>query len=142
MSIRNRLIIISVLIAVLPAVPLTVIVQNLLDKSFRVGISGTVSEALDNGMSISRKHLQALYADFEKGSSRAAGSLHPGTADSSEAALLAERISGVEGVIFPGNKQGRRAGAKEFPEELSVFADLPGLLKGRRVERRDPVSGG
>jgi nitrogen fixation/metabolism regulation signal transduction histidine kinase len=66
MSIRLRLLIMCFVVALLPAIPLTFLVQNLLEKSFNVGLSSTVSNALESGMAVSRTHMMELQTDFEQ----------------------------------------------------------------------------
>ncbi len=66
MSIRFRLLAMCIIVSILPAIPITFLVQSLLEKSFSVGLSATVSDALEGGMSVSRKHLVRLQTDFEE----------------------------------------------------------------------------
>lgn len=64
MSIRARLVIMCLVVALLPAVPLTYLVQSLLDKSFEVGLSPTVGDALESGIDVSRERFESMRADF------------------------------------------------------------------------------
>ncbi len=73
MSIRARLMIICLVVALLPAVPLTFLVRGLIEKSFNVGLSETVSGALESGIEVSRMHLEQIRKDFEKASAAIAG---------------------------------------------------------------------
>lgn len=66
MSIRVRLVVMCLVIALLPAIPLTLLVKTLLEKSFDVGLSTTVEDALQSGVTVSRMHLETLRADFER----------------------------------------------------------------------------
>jgi nitrogen fixation/metabolism regulation signal transduction histidine kinase len=65
MSIRVRLVLLSFVIALLPAVPLSFLVKALLEKSFNVGLSATMEEALQSGLVVSRQHLEQLRLAFE-----------------------------------------------------------------------------
>ena len=65
MSIRVRLMIICLLVALLPAIPLSFLVRTLIDRSFDVGLSETVSRALDSGVEVSRKYLDESRRSFE-----------------------------------------------------------------------------
>ncbi|HSG28988.1 MAG TPA: HAMP domain-containing protein, partial [Candidatus Krumholzibacterium sp.] len=73
MSIRARLMIICLVVALLPAIPLTFLVRGLIEKSFNVGLSETVSGALESGIEVSRMHLEQIRLDFEKASAGVAG---------------------------------------------------------------------
>ena len=66
MSIRTRLILLCLILALLPAVPVSLVVSDIIDHSFDMGLSGSVSDALEGGMAISRKYLQRLRASFEQ----------------------------------------------------------------------------
>jgi nitrogen fixation/metabolism regulation signal transduction histidine kinase len=65
MSIRYRLALMCVVVALLPAIPLSILVSNLIKKSFNVGLSETMGDALDSGVMVSRQHLETLRATFE-----------------------------------------------------------------------------
>lgn len=66
MSIRVRLVILCLVVSLLPAIPLSLLVQTLLEKSFDVGLNTTVEDALKGGTTISRLHLSRLHKDFER----------------------------------------------------------------------------
>ncbi|MDH4036034.1 MAG: ATP-binding protein [Candidatus Krumholzibacteria bacterium] len=53
-SIRSRLVVMCLVVAALPAVPLALAVQSLLDKTFNVGLNETMEEALKSGVAMSR----------------------------------------------------------------------------------------
>jgi hypothetical protein len=53
-------------VSLLPAIPLSILVQSLLEKSFNVGLNTDVEEALQSGLVISREHLEENRASFEK----------------------------------------------------------------------------
>jgi nitrogen fixation/metabolism regulation signal transduction histidine kinase len=54
-----------VVVALLPAIPLSLLVQSLIEKSFDLGLSTTVEDALQGGIGISQTHLSRLHAEFE-----------------------------------------------------------------------------
>jgi nitrogen fixation/metabolism regulation signal transduction histidine kinase len=64
MTIRIRLLAMCLIVALLPAVPLTILVQSLLDKSFNVGLSETVEDALQSGLSVSRDRFDEMRDRF------------------------------------------------------------------------------
>ena len=66
MSIRARLVAMCVVVALLPAIPISLLVQSLIEKSFDLGLSPTVEESLQSGIGISQVHLSMLHAEFEK----------------------------------------------------------------------------
>jgi nitrogen fixation/metabolism regulation signal transduction histidine kinase len=65
MSIRMRLVIMCLAIALLPAIPLSFLVQSLLEKSFNVGLSDSVEDALKSGSDISREFFDKMRLSFE-----------------------------------------------------------------------------
>ncbi len=56
--IRTRLIVAFLVVAILPAVPLSVVVRDLLQRSFGPALDATVEEALEAGLDQSRQDLQ------------------------------------------------------------------------------------
>ncbi len=66
MTIRLRLVVMCLIVALLPAVPLTFLVQSLLDKSFNVGLSETVEDALQSGLSVSRERFEGARRKFHE----------------------------------------------------------------------------
>jgi nitrogen fixation/metabolism regulation signal transduction histidine kinase len=103
MSIRSRLVVMCLVVALLPAVPLTFVVQSLLDKSFNVGLNDTMEEALRSGVSVSRDHFDAVLADFQQDVTRLTRGLDPARVDSSTAVELLLRArhgdTRVHGII-------------------------------------------
>lgn len=103
MSIRSRLVVMCLVVALLPAVPLTFVVQSLLDKSFNVGLNDTVEEALQSGVAVSRDHFDAVLTRFQRDVAALARGLDPQRADSSMAVELLLRArhggAGIHGVI-------------------------------------------
>jgi len=131
MSIRIRLVIMCLLVALLPAVPLTVVVKSLLDKSFDIGLHASVEESLDSGLSVSRKHLGTLRRDFSLYVQRTADAIGEARPDSAEAAATLARTVGasgkVDGLLVAQSEGG------ELPGGLKPFAGHPvleGLLEG------------
>jgi nitrogen fixation/metabolism regulation signal transduction histidine kinase len=73
-SIRARLVIMCLVVAALPAVPLALAVQSLLDKTFNVGLNETMEAALKSGVAMSRDA-------WEEQGVRFAGDVHTLLAD-------------------------------------------------------------
>ena len=125
MSIRLRLIIICIIITILPSIPITFLVRNLLEKSFNVGLSTTVSDALDGGMSASRKLLVRLESDFEEDVQEITAVIPSRHLESSQvdAAIKqyieSKRINGY--FIASPEKSPEQVG--HLPEALDAFAD-------------------
>ncbi len=151
MSMRLRLAIMCLVVGLLPAIPLSLLVNALLEKSFNVGLSGTVSDALESGVSVSRLHLSELQARFErdaagfvrslKGTEDTAGSGSGSLPDSSFLAAAAARFGDI-GFHRPGPDSAGGAdtgAASALPRILSflsgdpVFASLTG--GGRVIPR-------
>jgi len=146
MSIRLRLIIICIIVTILPSIPITLLVRNLLEKSFNVGLSATVSDALEGGMSASRKLLVRLESDFEKNVQEITAIMSPERPESSQVDsalkkyIESRRVSGYfvastatvpEEVERPGN----------LPIVLDAFVRQPGfhsLIETREVNKRPP----
>lgn len=121
MTIRARLVVMCLVVALLPAVPLTLVVRSLIEKSFDVGLNETIEDALRAGVDVSREHLGAEQERFAQDVAGLVRGLDPERADSSAALdlLLRARHEGaaVHGVIAA---QGR-AEAAAHPE-LEPFA--------------------
>jgi two-component system nitrogen regulation sensor histidine kinase NtrY len=98
MSIRSRLVVMCVVVAILPAIPLSLLVQSLIEKSFDLGLSPTVEEALQSGIGISQTHLSMLHAEFEEDVARAIGDIDTteSGAVSGPGLDLLDRIAGLE----------------------------------------------
>jgi nitrogen fixation/metabolism regulation signal transduction histidine kinase len=128
MSIRSRLVVMCLVVALLPAVPLTFVVQSLLDKSFNVGLNDTMEEALRSGVSVSRDHFEAVLARFQRDTATLVRGLDPARADSTTAVdlLLRARHAGasVHGVIAaPPDETGEgleRFGGNEWFRRFST----------------------
>jgi two-component system nitrogen regulation sensor histidine kinase NtrY len=82
MSIRSRLVVFCVVVSLLPAIPLSFVVRSLLEKSLNIGLNPTVEDALQSGLAVSRAHLAALHADFERKTGVLLASLDEAAADS------------------------------------------------------------
>jgi nitrogen fixation/metabolism regulation signal transduction histidine kinase len=66
MSLRLRIFLAFALLALLPAVPVTLVVQGLLEGSFRVGLSPAFREGLEAGSEAARGWLRAERRDYER----------------------------------------------------------------------------
>lgn len=144
MSIRTRLVFLCLTLALLPAIPVSIVVSDMIDRSFDMGLSGSVSNALEGGMAISRKHLERLRAEFEQ---RASMVLVPGYRYAVEdPGYIESIITGdprpetggfiiISAGIVPGDDGG-------LPEGLGRFAsndEFESLVAGRKLIERDPV---
>ena len=163
MSIRYRLVAMCLVVALLPAIPLSILVSTLLEKSFNVGLSETMRDALDSGVTVSRRHLDQLHQDFEAEAGRVASALSevsPGGVP--DARVLAAAVSGaraehrVDGFIVGGlaregasqdtNPAGRtpeRALDSRIPRPLSAYSSEPvfsSLTGNTAVAERTPSS--
>ncbi len=151
MSIRFRLLTMCVVVSLLPAIPITFLVRNLLEKSFNVGLSTTVSDALEGGMSVSRKLMVRAEADFEQAVQEITTSL-PSTAVETgqvEAALGGRtEAHSVDGYFAASSVTTGSTGpvAGSLPGALDPFAPLPrfdSLIASRAVKARPShLSGG
>jgi nitrogen fixation/metabolism regulation signal transduction histidine kinase len=152
MSIRLRLIAICVVVAVLPAVPVTLLVRNLIEKSFNVGLSTTVSDALESGMAISRSRMIEIQTEFEREADRIvgefgaghfgggiAGSGHLGMAPADSArmaAALSPRVEAgaIDGYVVGAAGAARPGGASGAREQWSEYKSI--LDDTTPIERR------
>jgi len=118
MSIRSRLVVMCLVVALLPAVPLTFVVQSLLDKSFNVGLNDTMEEALRSGVSVSRDHFDAVLADFQQDVVRLTRGVDPARVDSSTAVELLLRArhgdTRVHGIITATGEPASAGGLEPF----------------------------
>ncbi len=125
MSIRARLVVMCVVVSLLPAIPLSILVQSLIEKSFDLGLSTTVEDALQSGLGISQSHLSALHAQFEESVTGAishvdttTAALSPRGIDGVVRAVFSSGIGGVAGTVPPGESErprddmGRRMGER------------------------------
>lgn len=131
MSIRIRLVVMCLVVALLPAVPLTFLVKTLFDKSFDLGLNPTMEEALQSGLSVSRAYLDGLRTEFNRSVLRAAGDLEGIPLDS---ARVAAAVAGVNSKS-PGAIDGFAlsaeipAGGGNADKSQSVPASLPPVLR-------------
>ncbi|MEZ5357709.1 MAG: ATP-binding protein [Candidatus Zixiibacteriota bacterium] len=144
MSIRLRLILICIIITILPAIPITFIVKNLLEKSFNVGLSATVSDALEEGMSVSRRLLAQLEIEFEYNIQEMTADLSPGRPNASsvnvtfEKYIESHRIDGYL-VALPGESEASEQKPGTVPQALATFAQQPAfhnLIQSRDISAR------
>lgn len=144
MSIRFRLVVICILITILPAIPITFIVKNLLEKSFNVGLSSTVSDALEEGTSVSRKFLAQLESDFEKNVQQITFTIPSGGSESSQvSATLEKSIEShqIDGYFTASQDASESTSdqAGDIPKEFGLFArqtEFLNLLNSRGVRER------
>ncbi len=147
MPIRYRLAAICVVLALLPAIPLSILVKNLIDKSFDVGFSETMMESLDSGMAVSRIHLERIHRSFEEDAGSAISLFSRAAPDSSlVAALLSDLPAphGIQGFILrthPPAPDSTLSRAKPR-DSLVAFWNEPSFMKlignSYVIERRSP----
>jgi nitrogen fixation/metabolism regulation signal transduction histidine kinase len=133
MSIRLRLVLMCLIVALLPAVPLSIMVINLLEKSFNVGLSESMHDALDSGMNVSRKHLELLHRGFEEATGKVINGFAGSNPDSAMvASALSDHAGAIDGFIMPETMGGQVGDHRitPLPEGLidysrePVFAEL------------------
>jgi signal transduction histidine kinase len=139
MSIRVRLIIMCLVVALLPALPLTFLVKSLIDKSFDVGLNPAVEKGLESGLSVSRRRLDDIRSGFFVNVQRVCESYGGTRPDSVGAAAGLARVAGATGTIdglIVSHHPGPASAANDLPDALSYFADSPvfaSLIKGHRI---------
>ncbi len=146
MSIRTRLVLLCLTLALLPAIPVSLVVSDMIDRSFDVGLSGSVSDALGGGMAISRKYLERLREDFEEESQvlEVLGMRRPGLAGSPaviDTAFISEVVTGG----YPPGARGFMIvltgdGSQEGLERFSSIEEYNALVAGRNIIERNPVT--
>ena len=150
MSIRFRLLIMCIVVTLLPAIPITLLVRNLLEKSFNVGLSTTVSEALESGMSVSRKYLAQVESDFEE-DVQAVTALTPKSDQGSSKIDTAlkrgvERLGIDRILVAPPSATGQTEGRVDsLPDAFIPFTSMPqfrDLIASRVVVARPPHDSG
>jgi nitrogen fixation/metabolism regulation signal transduction histidine kinase len=139
MSIRVRLVIMCLLVALLPAVPLTLVVKSLLDRSLGVGLHSSVEESLQGGLDVARRHLSGIRRDFSLNVQRTADAIGDARPDAAAAAAALARVVGasgaVDGVLISFGPT-RGAAPAGLPRELRPFSGHPvldSLLAGRQL---------
>jgi nitrogen fixation/metabolism regulation signal transduction histidine kinase len=150
MSIRVRLVWMCLVVALLPAVPLTFLVKSLLDKSFDVGLNPKFEDALQSGLSVSRQRLDDIRAGFQLNVQRVADAIGDDRPDSAAAAAVMARVVGasgaVDGLLVSRGPAAGDAGTggdsiPALPRELRPFAGhaiLARLVGGTAVvDRQD-----
>lgn len=127
MSIRTRLVLLSVVVALLPAIPLSFLVRALLEKSFTLGLSPTIDRALQSGVVVSREQRNLLVHEFEIDVTRvieAAKRPDPGRVT----AVLADASLAVDGFLVGGKSDigtGQSGAASHTPPALGPFVEDP-----------------
>lgn len=122
MSIRARLVIMCLVVALLPAVPLTLLVQSLIDKSFEVGLSSTVENALQSGLTVSRERFDDMRWRFRQDVVATVEKLGPGPVDSTRAAQAFDETGGRhDGVIAMAPSSGTGV-IDDFAEHATLKA--------------------
>jgi nitrogen fixation/metabolism regulation signal transduction histidine kinase len=151
MSIRVRLVVMCLVVALLPAVPLTFVVKSLMDKLLDLGLHSSVEQSLESGLDVSRRHLMEIRRDFSLNVQRTADAIGEARPDSSEAAAVLARVVGasgaVDGLLVSSHPAGPTVG-KELPAELRPFVGRPVLdsllanavLIDRNKQRSGPLS--
>jgi len=143
MSIRTRLILLCLILALLPAIPVSIVVSDMIDRSFDIWLGSSVSDALEGGMSISRKYLESLRAQFEREASMV---VTMGYSHALEDPSRIEELTAGGGetgggyIIVPADIGPDEEG--DLPDGFGRFAssgEFRALLDGRGLMERDPV---
>jgi len=100
MSIRTRLIAMCLFISLLPAIPVSLFVRGLLEKSIDVGLSEDISEALGSGIEVSRKYLSIVRSQFESDVSNIIVAADAQKQDSSKIAVMVAESRGIDGFFI------------------------------------------
>lgn len=147
MSIRSRLVILCVVVALLPAIPLSFLVRSLLEKSFNLGLSTPIEQALQNGIAVSRDHLGLVHDLFENDVAMLVSrrELSPGdsTALAEELASVPKVFRRIDGFLFPPQliTEGGGDGAR-FAHALGDLPKVRALTGDARViPRGEPTAG-
>jgi nitrogen fixation/metabolism regulation signal transduction histidine kinase len=148
MSIRSRLVIMCLVVALLPAVPLTFLVRSLLERSFDLGLNPTVENALQSGLAVSRAHLEEARGTFRLHVQRVVSTIGESRPDSADAAAVLTRAVGashaIDGLVVSRRGDGETGSTLELSAELRPFQGqshvLDRLLAGAPVESRDEHS--
>lgn len=145
MSIRGRLVVMCFVVALLPAIPLTLLVQNLIDKSLNVGLSETMSDALESGMEISRKYMIRLQLEFEEDVLLATRLFQEAVPDSirvGTALRQSDLLGESDGYALSEDAPPSEHPAyTDLPADLAAFSSVPalaGLADGSPVTARTP----
>jgi two-component system nitrogen regulation sensor histidine kinase NtrY len=131
MSIRVRLVVMCLVVALLPAIPLTFVVRSLLDKSLDIGLHSSVEQSLQSGLDISRRHLAGIRRNFSLNVQRTADAIGAARPDSIEAAAVLSRVVGVSGAVDGLLVSVAAAGVDgggEHPRELTPFVGHPAVV--------------
>jgi nitrogen fixation/metabolism regulation signal transduction histidine kinase len=59
-TLRSKIFLFVALLLLLPALPLSIFIMNLLDRSYRIGVNEQVESALDGGLQISADYYQSI----------------------------------------------------------------------------------
>ncbi|MFH0778398.1 MAG: ATP-binding protein, partial [Candidatus Eisenbacteria bacterium] len=122
MSIRFRLAATCIVVALLPAIPLSILVSSLLEKSFKLGLSETIEGAMDSGIAVSRMHLEGIRGAFESEVERAVA------AQTSSRTLPAEGLDSAR--------------VARVLAEVLVSREIDGFILGRTIQRGEEVRAG
>ena len=140
MTLRARLVALCVLVALLPALPLSIAVDSLVDASFDVALDARTDAALRDAVELARAHVDSLAARFVADAEALTAALDPNAAPARAAEALRRRLStgrfAVDGVVpADSTRTGRRAGARGLdaaarrhdPHRAPDGAGTPGL---------------
>lgn len=135
-SIRSRLVVMCLVVAALPAVPLALAVQSLLNKTFNVGLNETMEAALKSGVAMSRDAWDEQGVRFE-GDVRALLEGFAGSIPDSARVAAAMRSRASLGSLLDGFMMARSApaGRDTLDSPLRSFSSSETFqrLAGRRT---------
>ncbi|MGD8413261.1 MAG: ATP-binding protein [Candidatus Latescibacterota bacterium] len=130
MTIRVRLIVMCLVVALLPAIPLSLVVQSLLDKSLDIGLHSSVERSLQSGLDVSRRHLALIRREFSLNVQRVADAIGDSRPDSAAAAGPLARVVGASGAVdglLVSSRAADKGGGDGYPRELRPFSGHPAL---------------
>jgi nitrogen fixation/metabolism regulation signal transduction histidine kinase len=129
MSIRGRLVVMCLVVALLPAIPLTFLVKTLFDMSVDVGLNPTMEEALQSGLAVSRRHLDDMRGAFLADVQRVVVGIGDATVDSARVASAVDEVKGIGGFVVVRKVEEARAEPGDTPENEVSGVTVPRDLR-------------
>ena len=102
MTLRTYLVIICLLVAIMPVLPVSLAVNAMLNHSFGVSLNSEVEEALQSGLAVSRNYIDERRSGFEKSVGHMIDRVPFSVVDSASVARHFERVrvdASIHGVL-------------------------------------------